>query len=296
MSTFSSLLKKSFRSRRRAFFAQHPRPNSKYDQYDSIWPGALDSKSQPLDSKALSQQTARFRIPRLIGLLLPLSVALFLLAADDKPKTKPTGMVGLVKSTATDGKSFSLKARKGPYLVTWNKKTVWRAHELTTISEISQGTFLHILGNLQAPSQSSGGGTFPPQVVKIQAIVAGEGFEPPPLTEKDRRSKLEWLTGKLKEGQGELLLGDAVIGGGRMREVLVEKQLDGTALGSLAPKAKDQIFVAGHLDDSDRKAKKIAATEIIRVNLKFKGYETTHALKTRKPDPKSKKKSDDFGF
>lgn len=229
-------------------------------------------------------------------LLVPLALAFLLVAASQKPASNPTGIIGLVRSVAEDGNSFSLKANKGPYAVTWTAKTAWREHQLTTIAELPLGTVLHVLGNAQPASLSSGGGDFPPQLIKIQAVVAGEAFVEPPLTEQNRREKVEWITGKLREANGELLLGDAVIGGGRSREVLVEKQLDAKNLGAHAPKSKEQFFVAGQLDDGDRKAKKIVATEVIRIAPAFKGYDRTHDLKNRKPAPTKKKKSDDFGY
>lgn len=230
------------------------------------------------------------------GLILVAFSALLLIAAAAPKGAKPAGMIGKVKSAAEDGKSFSLRAKKGPYAVTWTKKTVWREHRLTTLAELAEGTTLHVLAQRQESTLSSGGGNYPPQLMKVRAVVAGQAFEPPTLTEKDHKQQLDWHVGKLKAGNGELHLDDAVIAGGRGREVLIETQLDGKALGEHAPKAKDQLFVAGHLDDSDRKNKKLVATEIIRIAPKYKEYSTTHALATRKPESLSEKKEEGFGF
>ena len=225
------------------------------------------------------------------ALVAALLLTSFLFAADDDDKSAvPPGFMGAVRSVGEDKKSFSFKAKKGPYEVTWNKKTVWRSHETTTLGEVSAGTELHVLGYIQPSSPGTGGGTFPPQLIKIQAIVVGEDFVPPPVTEKQLKQKISWLKGKYKVREREVLFDDAVIGGGKNREVLIEKVVEGGEV-----KKREPLFVAGHLNATDRKNKKLVATEILFVAPKFKGYDVTHDLKNRKPAKKALKPTG-FGY
>ena len=230
------------------------------------------------------------RIPRRAALAVTLLLSTLVIAADGDDKSAiPSGLMGAVRSVGEDKKSFSFKAKKGPYEVTWTDKTVWRSHEVKKLDQLSSGTEIHVLGHVQPSSPGSGGGNFPPQLIKIQAIVVGAEFVPPPVTEKQLKQNISWLKGKYQLRDREVLFDDAVIGGGKGREVLIEKVVEGGEV-----KKREALFVSGHLNATDRKNKLLKATEILFVAPKFKGYDVTHDLKNRKP--KKKLKPSGFGY
>jgi len=207
--------------------------------------------------------------------------------ADEVPSTTPVGFVGQVRSIGDDGKSFTLKAKKGPYTIRWNSKTVWTTHSVVSFSDLKEGATIHVLGFPQEAQPASGGGTFPPQILKVQAIVAGK-FTPPRVPPKLAKQKVRWRTGKFKKTGREFRLYDAAIAGGSGREVLQVKSIK-----SSIPKRGTQLFVGGYLDASDRKKMKIEAEEIISIDRKYKRYPVSFDLLNRKPQPKI---DDGFGF
>ncbi len=246
------------------------------------------------DAQRTSSQSNFDRPARSAATVVPVFSLLLLLVAtqvtgtvDEVPSPTPVGYVGQVRSVGEDGKSFTLKAKKGPYTIRWNSKTVWTTHSVVSFSDLKEGTTLHVLGFPQEPQPASGGGTFPPQILKVQAIVAGK-FTPPGVPPKLAKQKVRWLTGKFKKADRELRLDDAVIAGGSGRDVLQVKSIKGAI-----PKRGTQVFVGGYLDASDRKSKKIEAEEIITIDRKYKSYPVSFDLVNRKPKPKI---DDGFGF
>lgn len=212
---------------------------------------------------------------------------------DTEPKA--VGMMGAVKSLLADkdaGKGFTMTARRGPYRVTWDDETTLEVHSLKALRTLPRDTIVHLLARKQAVQQTSNGGTFPPMLVQVRAIVAGSHFKPPTLTAKLKEQRLQWVTGKLrpKSGAKEFEVEGHLIGKSPETPVLIIARKGGNAL-----KKKMRVFVAGHLDDSERRNKKIAATEVLILEPKFKEYELTHDLAKRKP-PAKKPVVDDIDF
>jgi len=206
---------------------------------------------------------------------------------DESGLPEPIGVTGQVQEVAEDKKSFRLKAPKGPFTVTWAKGTRFEVHAEKTLGDIQPGTKVYVLAEPVEEQPATGGGNFPPQLIKIQAIVAG-AFTPPEVPAKLASQRIRWVTGDLERRGKELYVEGHLLGAGASREVLLVTQ--GTAA---PPDPKTALFVAGYLDTAD-KSKRIAATEIIRIAADYPAYEFTHDLRSRKPDP-AKKKKEEFG-
>ncbi len=219
----------------------------------------------------------------------------------DEPEGKPAGMVGVVMEVPepgvprdgvpADGKSFSLKAKKGTYSVTWDKKTRFIAHKVITLADVEVGEPVHVLGELVEKQPTDRGGNIPPQLIKIQAIVVGDEFEPPPVPPNLGTQRIRWVSSKLRMRGKELWVDQHLLKAGSAQEVLrVWKITAG------APAPKTPVFVGGYLDLSDKKNPKLAATEVIRIAEKYPGYELTNSFEDRKPREKDEKKKGGFGF
>ncbi|HIA28186.1 MAG TPA: hypothetical protein EYN79_08775 [Planctomycetes bacterium] len=211
-------------------------------------------------------------------------------------ETEAVGMMGAVKSLFTGeeaGKGFVMTARRGPYRVSWDKKTILEVHSLKPLRTLAKETMVHLLARKQAVQPTSTGGTFPPMLIQVRAIVAGSHFKPPRLTAKLREQRLEWVSGKLrpKSGGREFEVKGYLIGKSIEAPVLIVARKGGKAL-----EKRMRVFVAGHLDSSERKNKKIAATEVLILEPKFKEYELTHVLAHRKPPVEKKPDEDDIDF
>jgi hypothetical protein len=210
---------------------------------------------------------------------------------DPKKAAKPASFIGAVKKIAEDQKSYSLRAKKGPYAVTWSQKTRFVEHTQITLGDLAAGDRITVLAEALPAQPGTAGGTFPPQLIKIQAIVAGDTFVPPPVPSKLQMQRIQWISDDLRKDGKEFFLGDSVIKTGLSREVLRVKEVK-----ARSPEKKTTLFVAGYLDDSDRRHKKLEATEVIWIVPKYPDYDLTHDLKNRRPKKKSEKKDSGFGY
>jgi len=213
----------------------------------------------------------------------------FASAGDESGLPEAVAITGAVQDVAEDKKSFRLKAPKGPFTVTWAKETRFEIHERKTLGDVEAGTTVHILAEPIAEQPATGGGNFPPQLIKVQAIVVGAAFAPGEVPAKLVSQRIRWVSAKLERREKELYVDGHLLGAGATREVLVVKE--GTAG---APEPKSPLFVAGHLS-TEGKSKNLAATEILRIAADYPSYELTHDLRNRKPKPAARKK-EEFGL
>lgn len=222
---------------------------------------------------------------RRLSLILP-ALTLLAVGATVVAKPEPVGLVGVVLSVAEDEKSFEFKAKKGPYAVTWNEKTRWEEHTVITLDDVKEGSILHVLGKVQEAQPTSAGGTYPPQFLKVQAIVSGIAYKPSVVSAELGTQSIRWTTGKVSRDGKQVRIEDTLLAVGGGREVLQVKETV-----AKVPEKKTQLFIAGLRDLSDRKNKTLAAKEILRIDPRWKEYELTHDLANRKPQAE-----EEFGF
>jgi hypothetical protein len=209
----------------------------------------------------------------------------------DDVVAKPFVVSGSIKSLGSKeapDKTLVVRDRKGNIQVKLLPSTIIEAHKITTIGDLDGGSTIHVLARKQAEQLGAGGARYPPMLIQIQCVVAGS-FKPPKVPAKFAAQGLVWVSGTLKSVEN-----------GREREV-GEYRL-GTALGSevlqierkkfKVLKKRQKVFLAGYLDDSDRKKRSLEAIEILILDPRWKKYPSTHDLQSRKP-PLRKKKGED---
>ena len=227
-------------------------------------------------------------------------LALLILGAAPGAIAKKEKLVGLlgtvksgtVKSVGEDELSFSFKAKGKTYEVVWSNETDIRAHKVTTLGDLEEGTSLNILAVHQPPQPGSAGGNFPPMIIRVNTIVAGEGFVPPPVPLKLRLGGVKWLSGELKIKEKKPHLEEIRISTGSERKVLLIEKATRKMIAK-----KRTIFVGGELKTPDKKTKRIQASEIILVAAGFprKEYSLSFNFSERKPKNRpTKDKRPDF--
>ncbi|MDE0961479.1 MAG: hypothetical protein OSB09_11945 [Planctomycetota bacterium] len=208
-----------------------------------------------------------------------------------------SGSIKSIGSKEAPDKILVVRDKKGNIQVKLSPSTTIEIHKITTIGDLDGGATIHLLARKQAEQLGTGGARYPPMLVQIQCIVTGS-FKPSKIPSKLASQGLVWVSGTLKSVEN-----------GREREV-GEYRL-GTALGSevlqiehkntKVLKKRQKIFLAGYLDDSDRKNRSMEATEILILDPRWKKYPATHDLPSRKPAARKKEgedppKEDDLPF
>lgn len=195
-----------------------------------------------------------------------------------------------------------VKAGRNDYRVECNRKTKFIVHETLAIKDAPSESGAWVLAAYQAATRAEDYRRFPPQMIKINAIVlveSADDFRPPAVSSEMRKLRVRWMYGKLKSDSTEFSFsskdftepGDANMQTGRERQVLR------IAKGKIEDLAVDQIvFVNGHSspvqEESEAKADApdIVATSIIRLSPEFSAKDYAPILEPQVAPKKRPKK------
>lgn len=197
-------------------------------------------------------------------------------------ETKPTVLSCTIKSLGEgeeQGKSFTVKDKKGNLKVELVKSSIIEMHTITSLKDLDPGTSVHVLARKQEEQFGAGGARYPPMLIQVQVIVAGS-FKAPKVPSKLKSQGFSWVPGHLSpvENGREREVADHRLSTALGTEVLLVQRKKASAL-----KKRQKLFLSGYLDDSDRKNRTLEAAEIIVLQSRWKKYDTTHDLKNRKP-------------
>ncbi|MGE3163880.1 MAG: hypothetical protein AB7O52_03175 [Planctomycetota bacterium] len=98
-------------------------------------------------------------------------------------------------------KTLRVKTAKGEYSVGCSGKTTFVVHETLALKDIPSEAGAWILALRQAATRTENNGTFPPQIIKVNAVVLADSagaYQPPPVPEELKKQRVEWMYGKLK--------------------------------------------------------------------------------------------------
>lgn len=108
------------------------------------------------------------------------------------------------RAVDVDAKLVTGKTGRDTVEVTVDSNTEYFEHVASKLSEVLDRS-VWVLGAIQAPQQVPGSTASTEQTVtRILAVVEGDRFEPPPLTETQKNSHRSWMKGKValrKAGQ-----------------------------------------------------------------------------------------------
>ena len=172
-------------------------------------------------------------------------------------KKNPTFLHGMARKFSKKSKSFDFRAGKaGKFQVTIDPKAKVWVHDLTPLSEISEGTELHVLGRYTAALPGRQGGTLPPSVAGIIAVVvAPKGmFGPPTIDSKLKAQKYKWVKGKYRVDTQGRFIGSTQLTVGPRELVLVMREGKATEVT-----AKKQLMLWGTANSDDPKKKTFVA-------------------------------------
>ncbi len=231
-----------------------------------------------------------YRLASLTVLLVGLGT---ILAAADKEA--PTSLFGVIRSVESDGARFHIKAKQGKFHVAVDKDARITVHRAVPLKDVDQGTHLYVLGRFTEATPSSRGGSYPPMMTGVVAIVAASAnsFQAPPLPAKLRERQLQWKTGKLREHDRDLHIESIQLSIGHSQPVIM---LESGTKKDLARKGTVLLWGRGSVEDP--KDKKFKATDIIALSSAIKNKETYPAIldltgkihPDKKTKPKKKKK------
>lgn len=131
----------------------------------------------------------RHATPRLSGSVLGLALAALAAAALPTSADGPVRLLGKVRSVADDHASFKLRARGGTYEVQPQAGAAFTVFKTQTLGELTgavQGRILAKASEATTESEAFLG--------NVYTIVLGSGFEPPPLPDRIKRMKLQWIS------------------------------------------------------------------------------------------------------
>ncbi|RME72252.1 MAG: hypothetical protein D6776_09080 [Planctomycetota bacterium] len=93
---------------------------------------------------------------------------------------------------------FELRAARGRIAVLRSSETRIVEHRVQRMDRIEAGRPIHVLARHQEEQfDPNSQRTIPEAITNVIAVVVGEGFEPPALTERQRKSRLQWFSGTL---------------------------------------------------------------------------------------------------
>lgn len=160
-------------------------------------------------------------------------VPLALARADEPPEAERfLSVVACSKVSADEGR---IEARAGSKTIelVGAAGVQWIEHASRRIGDLPDETPVHVLARKQGSQRTPEGSTISPRIISVGAVVAGE-FTPPALTESQKESKLEWISGKLGRIQGkDLVLGGTLLGAGADRICI-----------ALVPRTWDAVTIA----------------------------------------------------
>ncbi|MCI0651123.1 MAG: hypothetical protein L0Z55_04490 [Planctomycetes bacterium] len=170
-------------------------------------------------------------------------------AAGDEPKVLQTvGVVGDVSDTG-----FKWKTKSGSWNVSYASTCAISRYGIATVADLAQGATVHVLGRPIESQPSSGGGKLPPEITQVQVVVVGQGFDPPPVPQKLRDNKLQWVSGSihLRPKEKQVLVDRAVLQYGPTKQTIVIEKAEKSAI------AKGVLLFAMGLPAGEKKDKEL---------------------------------------
>jgi len=194
---------------------------------------------------------------------ISLAVALFAGMGDLRADGEDVRLLGKVKKAEAGGASFEITAKGGPYAVVLADGARVVRRLAIAFGEVKEGTTLHILGKKNGDSRDPQTNELrPAHLYQVTAIVAGDGFSPPPLPADIAARGVTWITGRLSPRVGykqPALNGEYLIPAGRdTRAAVVEAAAPDAIVKGKA------LRVEGTLEPGS-KPKRIRATTVILV-------------------------------
>ena len=204
--------------------------------------------------------------------VLLIGIGTLLIGAD---KEAPTSLFGIIRSVESDGARFHIKARQGKFHVAVDKDARITVHRAVPLKDVEKGTHLFVLGRFSEATPAARGGTYPPTMTGVVAIVAApaKSFRAPPLSGKLKERPLQWKTGKLREQDRDLHIESILLSIGHAQPVIM---FESGTKKDLAKKETLLLWGRGKVDDP--KDKKFKATDIIVLSSDIKSKETYPAI------------------
>ena len=186
---------------------------------------------------------------------VPAALAATLLSAAAFAGEEALKLFGKVKTVEKDGSAFDLQDKRGTFRVILAEDANIVALKPVRLETCAPDSTVHVLGQKQEPvPDPQSGHTLPAQIIQIVAIVAADGFKPPPIPEEFAARKLEWMTGRLKKTRSAYALDgiDMQVGRDRTAVAISASSRDAIAKGKL-------VFVEG-AREGGAKARQVRAT------------------------------------